>query len=688
MAPAPPRGFVNELARFRQLDSWVARCGALDARSASRSEVSRRLLVWALTEDPHEFVRQKACEILGARRERAGFEGLVRALAADPKPYNRRLAAKALGELGDPEAVPHLLALVRDPACHGDPLHGALQALGVLGDRRATAPILDRLRRTRDGTTRFACLDALAVLADPGANAALLEYAHTHHGRSDYPHVAVRAVAASGDPGALVGVLGCVKRAGVPAVSAAAAVLGTTTSLTALLRSTRGKAREAVVIALGERGQGDAVPALVEELGRSRSATYRRILLATLERLGWEPDAEDEELVVLGLLEKRAWKAIVARGGPAVPVLVRAFAGLDRYRKPKLLECLGRIGDPAAGDLCRRAAGARDVEVRNAAAVALAELGDRASVPTLVKSLDAALHREPYRHPAGIGEVRALGALGDPRAEGALTRALADGPGVHRAALRANAVDALGRLGTLSATATLVAALSDRDRDLRRRALRTLEGSGWRPSAGDQVVAALLAAQDWGKVGDLTPEELALLVGRFPGESRWTQEALAPALAATGATVAVGPLLDWLFRPALALFAPEARARWEADLAPLFGSWSGAVVTASSAIGRREEPNGSRAVTYHHDLDDALAATDRLAASASPLATHLLHRIAGKGAISVTTWETEEWGSGGEDLDCAPQRARAAAALAARGDPAWDPEVALQGEAWAQGPGT
>jgi HEAT repeat protein len=688
MTPAPPRGFDQELDRFQEAGDWVGRCAYLDRGRNSRGKRYRALLLWALTEDPHEFVRRKAGELLGERRERAGFDRLVRALRSDPKPYNRLVAARSLARLGDPEAVSPLLEVITDPANTGSPLEGALQALGELGDHRATAPILDLLHRTTNGTIRFCCLEALGALADPAANPTLLEYARTRRGRTDYPGVAIRAVAAAGDPASLLDVLDCWRRAGEQDVVAAAAALGTTETLAPLLETRKGKVRAMVATALGRRGDGSAIPALVAALERTRAASFRRVLIEALDRLGWSGGDDDPELAVLRAIEARRWDELVAMGAAAAPVIVRAYPAADRYRKPKLLECLGDIGDPVAIDLCRRAARASATEVRNAAAEALGALGDRDSVPHLVAALDEVLARKTYRWPAGAGEVRALGELADPRAEGSLVQALSEGPGSHRDALRINAADALGFLRTTGARAALVETLSDRDRSLRRRALRALRGGAWTPETPEQVAAALLAGREWDRVANLGEAEFLALLDRFPGEARVDQKALAPALASTRDGRVAGPLLDWLFRPTLALFTKEDRQHWTRALEPLLGPWAADVVAASSVLGRTEEAEGSRTVTYQHDLDEALEATTRLAAASSPLASHLLHRVTRKTSISVVTWDSEEWGGGTEDFDFAPQRARAAAALETRGDPPWDPGVAGDPAAWARAPGT
>jgi len=83
----------------------------------------------------------------------------------------RRYLASVLGALGDPAALPALVAALED----ADPetrAHAAW-ALAALGDRRAVAALIERLRGEQDKEVRSVTAYALGRLGDPAALPAL-----------------------------------------------------------------------------------------------------------------------------------------------------------------------------------------------------------------------------------------------------------------------------------------------------------------------------------------------------------------------------------------------------------------------------------------------------------------------------------------------------------------------------------
>ena len=71
-------------------------------------------LLAALAREPDEEVRDAVIHALGASKDPAAVEGLVRALA-DSVPQLRESAAHMLGMLSDERAVEPLIAATRDP---------------------------------------------------------------------------------------------------------------------------------------------------------------------------------------------------------------------------------------------------------------------------------------------------------------------------------------------------------------------------------------------------------------------------------------------------------------------------------------------------------------------------------------------------------------------------------------------
>jgi cyclophilin family peptidyl-prolyl cis-trans isomerase/HEAT repeat protein len=88
--------------------------------------------------------------------------------------YARAFAAKGLGALKDPSAVPVLLPLVDAAHSNSGPAVEAIRALGRIGDPRATAPLLDVLRAS--ATTPMVRAETLLALGALPPDAATQEY--------------------------------------------------------------------------------------------------------------------------------------------------------------------------------------------------------------------------------------------------------------------------------------------------------------------------------------------------------------------------------------------------------------------------------------------------------------------------------------------------------------------------------
>jgi HEAT repeat protein len=175
----------------------------------------------------------------------------------------------------------------------------------------------------------------------------------------------------------------------------------------------------------------------------------------------------------------------------------------DAARDPSLrrvvARVLGEIGEPRAVEpLCRALAPGQSPELLDGVAEALGRLGDARAIPSLCQAL--AHERPMVREQAA----QALGAIGDTRALAPLCRALEDPDGkVRRQATlalgrlgpsaaeplcrqlrggaphqREAAVLALGSLRDPHAVPTLVQALADHDRDVRRGAAAALGAIG------------------------------------------------------------------------------------------------------------------------------------------------------------------------------------------------------------------
>ena len=111
-----------------------------------------RALVGLLGDGDPE-VRAQAAKVLGEGRRPEALDGLVARVGRDPSARVRFFAALALGKLGQPQAVPALLAMLRQNADRDPYLrHAGVMGLTLIGDRQAVlAHAADRSSAARIG---------------------------------------------------------------------------------------------------------------------------------------------------------------------------------------------------------------------------------------------------------------------------------------------------------------------------------------------------------------------------------------------------------------------------------------------------------------------------------------------------------------------------------------------------------
>jgi HEAT repeat protein len=201
-------------------------------------------------------------------------------------------------------------------------------------------------------------------------------------------------------------------------------------------------------------------------------------------------------LLIGWLLYRAPWvrEMIVAAaaelGAPAVPYLRKlALRDENRHVQHRAREALQKMGAAAVPALIEPLAD-DDAEVRIEAAYALIHLaGDaQAALDPLIAALQHDTDPTVRRYAAmALGR---LGPAGQP-AIPALAEALKDG----HAPVRAEAADALGRLGTRVETETvvnlLIGALSDPEPEVRKEAAEALEGIGPRAKAAVPALTTL-----------------------------------------------------------------------------------------------------------------------------------------------------------------------------------------------------
>ncbi len=127
--------------------------------------------------DKDDDVRKFAIELLSDGGARDQAPGLMDRLANDGNPNVRGAAAKALGALGCREALPRLVAALKDMEWVR---FSVLEALSLLGDEEVVEPILELLADPSLATRR-AAIEALGAIGSPRAGEALLH----HLGKAD-----------------------------------------------------------------------------------------------------------------------------------------------------------------------------------------------------------------------------------------------------------------------------------------------------------------------------------------------------------------------------------------------------------------------------------------------------------------------------------------------------------------------
>ncbi len=340
--------------------------------------------------DRYDYVRAGAAEAL-VEQGRAAVGALVGALS-EANPRTRRLAALALGRIGEERAVRPLMKLMGDPdvtvrtgavAALGrikstsavDALIGALQdadlevrrqaavALGAIGDARAVEPLIDALRDPVPGV-RTAAVHALGAVGSPGAMEALLMAMHRESGICD-PLDAAEALGQMG----------------------AAAVR----PLMPLLRDEDAVVRLAAIHALGATGAVQGASALVALLGDTDPRICAAAGTALLQFRGTPDEAEAVRALTGGL---------------------SAESGHVRARSAALL---GQMGNPDAAAALARALRDSLPAVRAGAARALGDLRAVDAVADLAAALEddsydvrraAAVTLQRIRTPAALGALR------------------------------------------------------------------------------------------------------------------------------------------------------------------------------------------------------------------------------------------------------------------------------------------
>jgi len=378
----------------------------------------------------------------------------------------RTTLVRALGQLGDPRAVPPLMEILTsddEPVrLRGEALQslGWMQApgLGEALERLLSKPgnewvlmegdlgglpvpreqlvglLLGVLQGNGDPEVRIHVALALGTLRDPSAVPALMETAKKYWNAEGGGEPAIGSSCAAalgkiGDPRAVPLLIELVT-AGTP---------------------TGGSFPQRAVIALGKIGDARAQPVLRKLLSEAQPGSWQqRYLAVALGDLGDGSVAPIlKECMKAGLhgdspsgahymQTEEAAQALVRIGEPAVPVLLEALDWRYEHTADYACLALAEIGDRRAVEPISRLLGSRSYHTRHHAAVALGKLGDPSAVPALRRALE---DEDAY---VRVGAAEALWQLGEKMYLPVIEKALAEAPEDRE---RAEAAAALGRMG-------------------------------------------------------------------------------------------------------------------------------------------------------------------------------------------------------------------------------------------------
>jgi HEAT repeat protein len=361
-------------------------------------------------EDDKADVRRETIEQLEQLNDRRAVIPLV-AKFNDTSRDVRKSAVRAIGKLGDKSAVPALVRLMNDP--DEDVRTQAVGSLGLLGATDALDALSEQLSSGSDTFKSKVAYSMGQIAAQPGAGKAgeeamtrlveNLAFANTRRAAVDALRVAgkvaVPALVAhlsgrlKGDPTTAVTLLGD------------AADARATAALTAELE--RGRVAMPLVLkALGATGDPNALVPVLGALSNNDAAIRLAAMEALRPLLGRDARAgdvliehlTDEDLEVrilaaeyLGILQvKAATPKLTALAGPGNPTRLR-LASID---------ALGEIGEvaPTAEAMKALVDVLREgpAELHAAAATSLSYIGDPNAVPLLISQ--AQNDRGPTRH--------------------------------------------------------------------------------------------------------------------------------------------------------------------------------------------------------------------------------------------------------------------------------------------------
>jgi|GEM_PF-2893318 len=471
--------------------NWKVRRNLVDGMARRAAPDAIEALLLALRQNHFDFgMVNSALQILRSNSVDTS-DTLVGFLDAEETDL-RMHAALALGEQGDPSAVPALVKTLLDPDVNVR--YHAIEALGKLGATDAVKPLLE-IAESGDFFLSFAALDALGEIRDTSASGRIIPLLEDEILREP----ALRALANVGEPNNISRIVELLDKdkALVPAIAAAAIGLLRRYHADSEIRDSILAGARTSVSQSGLSNLSDALESAVQ--------SHAALLVSFA---GWFDDADLRskliELLHDGELRNEAASALVLQREKAIAPLAEELRAEDAGLRRIAAEILGRIGDPRCITPLRGLLEGGTSADKLAAMTALATLGGRESATLLadeLRSPEAQLREAALR---GLGRVDGKEHAGailqcckdpDERVRLAALEQIATVAGEaaiptlidalrHGASrLRAAAAQGLARIASADSIAALREALQDPDAWTRYFAVRSIGTLGDRASA-------------------------------------------------------------------------------------------------------------------------------------------------------------------------------------------------------------
>src|ERR1043166_4745896 len=430
-------------ALFENVRQWLFQKNNTSSSSPNPSEELYKLgerahpfLVPLVGTDPSRAVRKLAIETLADGNATNAFPVIALALEKDTNVEVRAAAASAVSQLDPNAAEPLLLAaLARErrqldrskgttanPWMESRAIDAIARALGTLKATNALEPLLELLQSNTSSNVRGVIADALGELGDPRAAPALRSLPAAKD--QTVRRAAIHALGLLRDRESLPLLLGLMEEAITNTQSAVAASAGQASYRQPASGWEWQDALRTLAGALGRIGDKRATPMLVRAATNAVQETELETFIEAFASLG-DPQA--------------------------IPVLQAIMADHPKLAKDAA-DTLVLLGHRSVKRELTALLEAPEREKRVAAAMALANLGDKSVLTNLMQAMATEAGSENSQH-----LVEALGIIGDATTVPPLVTALKD----PQEEVRTQAAWALGNISDPSAAGPLIQSLAD-----------------------------------------------------------------------------------------------------------------------------------------------------------------------------------------------------------------------------------